>query len=182
MNDPSCVAASGLCLSCGLCCNGVLFHTVQLQPSDSARELSALGLRIVRRRGRDCFLQPCAALEGNVCTIYAERPERCRRFECRQLRGMRAGRIAEVEAMRKIQEVKERVSRLDELSRRADGSLRKGPLQQRCETALAEPFDAREQPGLRVLRAELARGLAELDAMLEAEFRVESERDESPVE
>ncbi len=165
-------AASRLCQDCGLCCDGTIFHTVRLQPGDSAPALRALGLRLVRRHGRDCFLQPCAAFHGGRCTIYAQRPERCRRFECRQLRGVRVGEISEAAARHTIAEARIRAARLDSLSRRADGTLRKGPLAQRCETALAEPLDPDVPQDLVRQRQELAGGLAELDAMLDLHFRV----------
>jgi hypothetical protein len=75
-------------------------------------------------------------------------------------------------ALEKIGEVQRRVAHLDALSRRADGSLRKGPLAKRCETALAEPFDATTQPELVSERAELARDLAVLEGILDQHFRV----------
>ena len=69
-------------------------------------------------------------------------------------------------------EVQRLTAQLDALSRRADGTQRKGPLSRRCETALAEPFDATTHPELVGQRAELARGLSELDAVLDEHFRV----------
>ena len=74
-------AAARLCAQCGLCCNGVMFHTVQLQPGDSAKELAALGLKLKRKQGRHFILQPCPAFQNSQCSIYAARPERCGRFE-----------------------------------------------------------------------------------------------------
>ena len=168
--DPS--AASRLCAACGLCCNGVLFHRVHVGPQDSAPALAALGLKLKRKNGRDYILQPCPAHQGSHCTVYLQRPERCRLFACRQLRRVTAGEITEAAALEKIREARQRVAHLDGLSRRADGSLRRGPLAQRCETTLAEPFDATTHPELVAQRMELARALAELDAMLDADFRL----------
>ncbi len=66
-----------LCLQCGLCCNGVLFKDVELQPGDDATNLRALGLPIrdaparerpttkpagVPATARQRFPQPCTAL------------------------------------------------------------------------------------------------------------------------
>jgi len=149
-----------------------MFHQVRLQPGDSARELAALGLKLKRKRGQDCILQPCPAWREARCSIYLQRPERCRLFECRQLQRVAAGEITEAAALAKIGEVQRRVAHLDGLSRRADGSLRRGPLSQRCETTLAEPFDATTHPGLGREREELARGLGELEALLDADFRI----------
>jgi uncharacterized protein len=150
----------------------VLFHQVRLQPGDSARELAALGLKLKRKRGQDCILQPCPAHREGECSMYLQRPERCRLFECRQLKRVASGEITEADALAKITEVQRRVADLDRLSRRADGTLRRGPLSQRCETTLAEPFDATTHPELMSEREALALGLRELDAMLDADFRV----------
>ncbi|HEX8312101.1 MAG TPA: YkgJ family cysteine cluster protein [Chthoniobacteraceae bacterium] len=164
--------ASRLCTACGLCCNGGIFHTVRLQPGDSPQELAALGLKLKRKHGHQCILQPCPAHRDSRCSIYESRPERCRLFECRQLQRVTAREITEAMALEKIQEVQQRVAELDALSRRPDGTLRKGPLSKRCETALAEPFDATTHPQLIEQREALARGLAELDAILDEDFRV----------
>jgi hypothetical protein len=150
----------------------VIFHLVRLQPGDSARELAALGLKLKRKNRKDYILQPCPAWRDAQCSIYLQRPERCRLFECRQLQRMAAGEITEAAALEKIGEVQRRVAQLDGLSRRADGSPRRGPLSKRCETTLAEPFDPATHPELINEREELARGWRELDALLDADFRV----------
>jgi uncharacterized protein len=168
--------AARLCAACGLCCNGVLFHTVRLQPNDVPRDLAALGLKLKRKNHHDYLLQPCPAYRDAQCAIYAQRPERCRLFECQQLQQVGSGKITETMALEKIREVQQRAARLDELARRADGRPRKGPLSKRCETALAEPFDATTHPELVRQREELANGLAELDAILDEDFRVPAPR------
>jgi hypothetical protein len=149
-----------------------MFHLVRLQPADSARELAALGLKLKRKNRQDYIQQPCPAWREAQCSIYAARPERCRVFECRQLQRVAAGEIAEAAALEKIREIQHRVTELDALARRADGQPRKGPLSRRCETTLAEPFDPATHPELIGEREALARGLAELDAILDADFRV----------
>jgi len=170
---PTTSAASRLCQACGLCCNGVMFHTVRLQPNDVPSELAALGLKLKRKRGQNWLLQPCPAHCDGQCSIYAQRPARCRLFECRQLQRVGTGEITEAMALEKIQDVQRRVAQLDGLSRRTDGSLRRGPLSKRCETALAEPFDATTHPELLRERETLARDLAELDAILDEHFRAQ---------
>jgi len=150
----------------------VIFHQVRLQPGDSAQALVALGLKLKRKKRQDYLLQPCAAWREAQCSIYAQRPERCRQFECRQLQRVMQGEITEAAALEKIGEVQRRAARLDQLSRRADGSLRRGPLSRRCETALAEPFDSTIHPELIREREELAQGLSELDTILDEDFRL----------
>lgn len=163
---------TSLCTACGLCCNGTMFHTVRLQPVDDPAALAALGLKLKRKNGRDLILQPCPAYKESRCSIYEQRPERCRRFECQQLLRVRAGELSLASALSKIRDVQRRTQDLDQLSRRADGSPRKGPIAKRCETALAEPFDATTAPELIMQREELARGLRELEEILDTDFRV----------
>lgn len=132
-----------------------------------------MGLRLKPKNQKLLLLQPCPAFREQSCSIYAQRPTRCRLFECRQLQQVKAGALTEAAALEKIREVRRRVARLEELSLRADGRPRKGPLSRRCETALAEPFDAEAHPELAVGREELARGLQDLEAILDADFRVD---------
>ncbi len=74
---------TALCQSCGLCCDGSLFGRVRLESSDvdSARRHRLL----VVANGKS-FEEPCTALverdTRRHCSIYAERPESCRRFVC----------------------------------------------------------------------------------------------------
>lgn len=105
-----------LCLSCGLCCNGVLFKDVELQPTDDPVQLNELGLPLRIRSGRGAnpgpstttikFPQPCAALLGCRCLVYAHRPQRCRQFDCSLLLRLRAGEIAADRAFRAVRETR----------------------------------------------------------------------------
>ena len=116
-----------LCLRCGMCCNGVLFKDVELQPGDDARHLAALGLpvRVTRSaKPKEKCAQPCAVLEAdNCCRIYADRPVRCRQFECVQLKSVRAGEIDLNTAQRTIERARQRVDSVRTLLRRlGDGN------------------------------------------------------------
>ena len=118
-----------LCLACGLCCNGVIFADVQLQPTDDAKKLEALGLKLIfsgknlRRGGESAppirakFLQPCAALQGCTCEIYTERPRYCRQFECALLQKVSAGETSMTEALRTVQQALRRVEKVKNLLR-----------------------------------------------------------------
>src|SRR4051812_35155751 len=97
--------SESLCLECGFCCNGVIFADVELRPRDDRDRFQALGLPLVPVRATQKangtgpgirhykFTQPCAALNGCRCTIYPERPEYCREFECLVLKSVKAGRL-----------------------------------------------------------------------------------------
>ena len=159
-----------------MCCNGVLFHTVLLQPSDSAKALAALGLKLKKRKnGKNYILQPCPAFRGSHCSIYAARPERCRLFECRQLRQVAAGEISEATALETIRDTLRRVGEITDLVEGSvtGGSNPKRPLSKRCEMAMAEPLHATSDPAAVELRQRFTRAIRELDELLDREFRIQ---------
>ena len=166
--NPPVSAASRLCAACGMCCNGVMFHTVRMQPGDSAKALAALGLKLKRKKGGHFILQPCPAYRDAQCSIYLARPERCRVFECRQLKRVASGEITEAMALEKIGEAKRRVEELNALLQQAGKTDPKRPLSKRCEKVMAEPA---EGEALEV-RTRLALAMQELEAVLDAEFRL----------
>lgn len=169
-------AASRLCAKCGLCCNGVLFYAVRLQPRDSPKELSALGLKLKRKKGEQYILQPCPAHRESQCSIYTARPERCRLFECRQLKRVASGEITEDEALANIHEVKRRLASVTELLEAAGATNAKRPLAKRCEQVLAVPLVPTSEPHTVDQRIRLAEAMKKLDEMLDREFRPETER------
>ena len=146
-----------------------MFHTVRLQPGDSAKALAALGLKLKRKKGHDYILQPCPAFRGEQCSIYTARPERCRLFECHQLQRVNAGEITEAAALEKIRDVQQRVAHLDELLAQAGTTNAKRPLAKRCEKILAEPP---ADQAASTLRQEIADALRDLDALLDRDFRL----------
>jgi Fe-S-cluster containining protein len=102
-------SAQSLCLACGLCCNGVLFKDVELRDGDDGTKLESLGLALERLKRKVRFPQPCSALCGdNRCRIYADRPVRCREFECALLKGVGAGRVTQEQAFRIIRVARQR--------------------------------------------------------------------------
>ena len=165
-------AASRLCKACGLCCNGVMFHTVRLQPRDSAKALAALGLKLKRKQGQNYILQPCPAFRGGQCSIYLARPERCQLFECRQLKRIAAGETTEALAFEKIKDVQQRVERLIQRLQACGKTDPKRPLSKRYEKIMAEPFEAESDLTAMALRRELTREMQELKELLDRDFRL----------
>jgi uncharacterized protein len=107
-------------VACGLCCNGVIFANVALQPGDNAERLRSLGLPVSPPRfvRRPAFLsQPCVALEGCRCRCYAERPNYCRVFECVLLKSVQAGRTEPDAALRVIRTAQQRAEKVRSLLR-----------------------------------------------------------------
>jgi hypothetical protein len=149
-----------------MCCNGVLFFSVVLQQGDSARALRASGLKIKRKAGQEFFHQPCSAHRGCRCAIYAERPSRCRLFNCRQLVRLATGETTEAAAFEKIEETHRLTARVEELIRRAGDSNPNRSLSHRCANALTTTEWGPEHDALQA-------AMHELEALLAMEFRVE---------
>jgi Fe-S-cluster containining protein len=134
-------SASRLCTACGMCCNGVLFEIVRLQPQDSVKELEKLGMQINRRKTQPYFKQPCRFLDDCTCTIYEQRPTRCRRFECLQLKLLAAEEITEAEAAAKIEEARAQVQRVQDLLTEAGDHAVDEALEERARRVLADQTD-----------------------------------------
>ena len=162
MPDPSEPAphpdAARLCPDCGLCCNGVLFDQVRLQPGDHPKALTAHGLKL--KKGQ-WFNQPCTALCGTLCQIYEDRPIRCRQFECRQYRQVAAGKISYESAVQRIGEVKQQVARIEMLLATTGGGNLRKPLAQRYATAMETRRETVETTGLTAAMGRLQAGLDE---------------------
>lgn len=110
-------SASELCLRCGLCCDGTLFTRTPLLP-DEAEALRARSAEVTpcARSGTPGLRQPCAALDGSRCTIYADRPASCRRYECLLHGALVEGEVDLDEALTVVEEARAR-------ARRGDGDL-----------------------------------------------------------
>lgn len=88
-----------LCASCGLCCTGELFASIEVSPEETPR-IEARRLPILREPSRAKVPQPCPAHDG-TCSIYADRPRACATFRCAPLIAYEAGEasFAESEAI-----------------------------------------------------------------------------------
>ncbi len=161
-----------LCSSCGMCCDGVLFHSVELQSGDQPRKLSALGLRIRKQKGVEYFLQPCSAhreVSGKCsCLIYEDRPARCRNFACRQLRGVLTGEVTEEVALEKIRSARAQVAQVNALMGQIAETNPNRSLAHRVANALTLPKGAEQTP----LHDELKVSMENLEAFLAKDFRV----------
>jgi Fe-S-cluster containining protein len=92
-----------LCPACGLCCDSTLFADVELRAGDDAKKLRQLGFSLIKKeRGKTAFAQPCVAFDGKLCGIYADRPQRCRAFECGLLKRVEADEMTVKTALKKI--------------------------------------------------------------------------------
>ena len=97
---------SDLCLTCGLCCQGVLHDLVPLD-DDELEKAARLRLPVVDSPLRLAFQLPCPRLEARRCTVYHERPRTCASYTCAVLRDYGAGDIDEATALSRIERVRE---------------------------------------------------------------------------
>jgi uncharacterized protein len=126
-----------LCTRCGLCCDGSLFADVELADQAEATRLEIMGLEIDDSADRELLLQPCSALQGRRCGIYAHRPKCCRTFECGLLQNVRRGAVSVERAAEQIAETLKRIRRVKELLAQLGQRGARLPLKERCAEALA---------------------------------------------
>jgi Fe-S-cluster containining protein len=154
-----------ICLTCGLCCDGTMFDFVFLSHDEGA-SLAAIA-EIERRADRATLPSPCAFLRGCACSIYESRPRACRKFRCKTLRDLSAGRIERDEALARIAAVKDAFERVRPWL--APGESLWSARRRRTEL-LAEKRSMRTEEGEFVLRS------AALDLLLERHFRIDGSR------
>ena len=131
-----------LCPNCGLCCDGTLFADVELRAGDNAKRLAKLGLSLKKKgRVKIAFAQPCACFDGTFCTIYSERPKRCRLFECGLLKKVDAGEMKAGTALKKIAEAKKLMKKVKDLLRAFDEDDEGMALSERYARAMSAPMD-----------------------------------------
>lgn len=164
--------ASRLCAACGMCCDGTMFQIVRMQPGEVPAELGRLGLKIRCRDGEYYMEQPCSALRKNICTVYEQRPVRCRLFNCQQLGRVKQGETTESEALAVILETRAMVERvknlIEQCGLREDGQA----LVERYERVASTPINAELEPELVAVRAELDETMRKLKLRLNREFRL----------
>ncbi|MDB6003114.1 MAG: Flagellin N-methylase [Prosthecobacter sp.] len=170
--EDSAAVASRLCAACGMCCDGTMFQIVRMQPGDVPAELGKLGLKIRCRDGEYFMEQPCSALRENCCTVYEQRPLRCRLFNCQQLGRVENGETTESEAMAVILETRTLVERvrglIEQCGLREDGQA----LPERFERVIFTPVNATLEPELVTVREKLDATMRTLKLQLNREFRL----------
>jgi len=158
-----------LCTHCALCCDGSLFADVELAGAKEATRVEAMGLEVDDSDGSATLLvQPCRALQGKRCGVYAHRPKCCRAFECGLLQEVRRGAVGVEQAEAHIADALGRIARvrklLAPLEQRA-GSL---PLKERVAEALAQEVD--ESPKHARQRAELESAMSSVETLVHTVF------------
>jgi Fe-S-cluster containining protein len=103
--------ASSLCVSCGLCCNGVLFAHAKAEREEVPR-LEAAGLQVRQVDEQLNFGLPCRHLDEGRCTIYEDRFAICRSFRCVLLKRLQAGEVELPEALATVAKAKAMIARV----------------------------------------------------------------------
>lgn len=105
-----------LCTECGLCCDGTLLAEVELVNVGDVRRVEGLGLPVDEAEELRYGIMPlpCGGLNGTRCSVYQHRPHCCRTFECGLLSRVRANEMSVEEAVRRVKDFVNRVTRLKE--------------------------------------------------------------------
>ena len=162
--------AGQLCPACGMCCNGVLFADLRLQRGDDPKRLAKLGLPLERRGQVLRLPQPCPAHDGRLCGIYADRPARCRAFECRLLQKVQAGQLSRAAALRAIGKARRQAEVVRVLLRQLGEKDESLPLFGRAIKVLSQPWDLAGDQAIHRLREKLLRAERRLTHLLQTDF------------
>lgn len=159
-----------LCPNCGLCCNGVLFADVELRKDDDAGRLAELGLSLVKKGSKQAFAQPCACFDGKLCRIYADRPKRCRTFECGLLKRVQDGELGADAALKTISQTKRQVEKVRVLLRQLGQNDERLAMTKRYAEAMSAPIDLSDHETDSERRGELMLAVDELMRQLQHDF------------
>lgn len=115
-----------VCLACGLCCSGVLFTEVTLHESEAERLLARDATASItvqssepaavaendsgKMAGMD---QPCGFLSGSRCTVYTDRPAKCRKFNCTLIKKIDKKDISISDALSLVAVAKQHVAQIE---------------------------------------------------------------------
>lgn len=158
-----------LCTRCGLCCDGSLFADVELVGEPEATRLEILGLEVEDGdESGGLLVQPCAALRGRRCGIYAHRPKCCRTFECRLLQDVRRGTVPVERAAEHVAEALSRIRRVHGLLAQLGQRHVRLPLRERCAEALAGEAGANQEVSRK--RAELEAAMSAVERLMRRTF------------
>lgn len=159
-----------LCPNCGLCCDSTLFADVELRAGDDAKRLKKLGLTLEKKgQGKLAFAQPCACFQGKLCAIYADRPKRCRTFECRLLKRVEADEMTAVVALKKISAAKAQAEKVRELLFSLGQRDEQMALTHRYAAAMSAPIDLADETNAE-RHGELMLAVNELMTRLQRDF------------
>jgi Fe-S-cluster containining protein len=106
--------ATRLCLSCGLCCQGVLFSHVNLDVHETELTDRFDLPEYPDPDGQPAFRLPCKCYQEDRCSIYALRPRICRNYQCKLLQKLLRADISFEQSQEIIQTARRLVAQLRE--------------------------------------------------------------------
>jgi Fe-S-cluster containining protein len=106
---------SELCISCGLCCQGIMERAAVLEP-DEVELAEELNLKpFLTGEGIHKFHLPCPLIEGNVCSVYnSPHPNVCKEFQCILLDQLLSGEISLEASLKIISKIKKYINLINE--------------------------------------------------------------------
>src|SRR6187549_1361267 len=108
--EQSAGTLQGLCLDCGMCCDGTLFECVEIEPNEQPAFVS---LPLIRVGGKVAVPLPCPKHCGGRCSVYEQRPSRCKKFTCKLYDGVVAGSLPLASAELRIAEARRLFSMIE---------------------------------------------------------------------
>jgi Fe-S-cluster containining protein len=160
-----------LCPNCGLCCDSTLFADVELRAGDDEKRFEQLGLKLQKKgRSKLAFAQPCACFDGRLCGIYADRPKRCRTFECGLLKRVQAGNLEADAALKSIARTKLHVEKVRDLLRQLGQKDEQLAMTKRYADAMSAAIDLADLETDSERRGDLMLAVDELMRRLQRDF------------
>lgn len=159
-----------LCPACGLCCNGVLFADVHLLKEDNALVLEKSGLKLEWEGRKTAFGQPCSCFDGQLCSIYHDRPACCRNFDCHTLKQARAAEITDFTALGRIRAARQKADEIKTLLHSLGNCDEHLPLTKRYQAVMNQPIDLSNSEDQAELRGELMLAVDELMKRFHRDF------------
>jgi hypothetical protein len=149
-----------------------LFADVELAGHDEASSLEMLGLEIEDADGdhRGLLIQPCRALEGRRCSVYPDRPDCCRTFECKLLQEVRLGLVSVASARELIADALDRRTRILTLIAALGHRDERLPLKERCAETLAGATPHGPGSGRSTIRDELDAAMQAFERLMQRSF------------
>ncbi len=163
---------SGICLECGLCCDGTVFVEVHIRDGDDMGPLLALGTPVTRGPDDATFPQPCRALVSRCCTVYADRPGACRDYRCALLAGLDAGEVAPEDARSRVAAARELSATVRTRLEAILGSPPGRPLDHLAKDLNARIASDPDPAASRIAHADVIADVLALDMTLDRHFRV----------
>lgn len=169
--------AQGLCVRCGLCCDGTIFDHARLVPADDPARLEEGGFIVSPTKTGTGFALPCHHQQERICTRYQQwRPTICHTFRCRLLRRFDAGEIS-------LEDAQSIIERTTDLADRVWTQMRQrmaaadGPLRKRFLTWES----SQDEPDWRHHHAAFLLDYASLQRRLDRDFRLRPKQTEAGV-